>query len=198
MKGQEFLEFKREQLIFHIKKSFREYYLSREKFLNLFRSALIELNQTYMEMGRRHFKIITDLSKIKLTPKINLKYEKIIGNIAPKINYKLYEKEQLPAYSFENTCYHLDDLIILLKEKLFESLILLAEKEDLLLKFAYNFKELNRRINGLKYKVIPDLQLDIKRIKDLLEEIDRENYVRLKKTKDLINKSKSVMYENQQ
>ena len=51
-----------------------------------------------------------------------------------------------------------------------------------------NFKKINRRLNGLKNIIIPELELNIKGIKGKLEEIERENFVRLKKTKDLINK----------
>jgi vacuolar-type H+-ATPase subunit D/Vma8 len=34
--------------------------------------------------------------------------------------------------------------------------------------------------------IIPKLNSNIKQIKEILEEIERENYIRLKKTKDLI------------
>ena len=49
-------------------------------------------------------------------------------------------------------------------------------------------KKINRRIRGLKNVIIPELQLEIKKIKEILEENERENYVRLKNTKDLITK----------
>jgi len=57
-----------------------------------------------------------------------------------------------------------------------------------LLKVALSFKKINRRINGLKNVIITRLGSNIKQIKEILEEIERENYVRLKKTKDLIIK----------
>ena len=62
-----------------------------------------------------------------------------------------------------------------------------AEIEDIMLKFAFNFKKIDRRINALKNIIIPNLQSDIKTIKDILEEIEREEYVRLKITKDKIH-----------
>ena len=61
-----------------------------------------------------------------------------------------------------------------------------AELEDIMLKFAFNFKKIDRRINALKNIIIPNLQSDIKTIKDILEEIEREEYVRLKITKNKI------------
>lgn len=191
MKGVDFLEFKREQLIFQIKQSWLNYLSYRKKFLDVYRRSMLKLYHTYKEMGKRNLSLISKLSKIQYVPLINVKYEKKIGNIVPRINYELMEEEELPAYSFENTSHHLDDLIIILKD-FFKNIILLAEVEDEILKFAYNFQKLNRRINGLKYKIIPDLQMKIKEIKNLLEEIDRENFVRLKKIKDLIKKKQKI------
>jgi len=56
------------------------------------------------------------------------------------------------------------------------------------LKHALNFKKINRRINGLKNVIIPRLKLNVKHIKTILEEVDRESFVRLKKIKDIIIK----------
>lgn len=73
-------------------------------------------------------------------------------------------------------------------EDFFNNLIKLAEIEDLMLKYALSFKKVNRRINGLKNIIIPNLSIEIKKIKMILEEIDRENFVRLKKIKNMLNK----------
>jgi H(+)-transporting ATP synthase subunit D len=194
LKGKNLLEFKRDLLIFQIKKKWTGYETHRKSILNLLRKAMIKLNQTYEGMESRDLNLISNMSKILFNPLVKVKYVKNIGNIVPKIDYKLAIEKQFPVYSFENTSVHLDDLIIILKE-LFESLILFAEKEGVMLKFSFNFKKLNRRINGLENIIIPDLQLEINKIKRILEEIERENFVRLKKTKDLINKSLSVYYK---
>ena len=60
--------------------------------------------------------------------------------------------------------------------------------EDLMLKHALNFKKINRRINGLKNVIIPRLKLNVKRVRAVLEETERESFVRLKKIKDIIIK----------
>ncbi len=188
VKGEDFLSFKREQLIDQIKHTWPEYQLHRKKLLNVYRRAMLKLFQAYKEMGSRDLKLISNLSRIQRSPKINIRYEKIIGNMVSKIDYVLLEEGRLPAYSFSNTSPYLDDLINEILKDFFENLIRLAETEDMLLKFAYNFNKLNRRINGLKNIIIPNLQLEIKKIKEILEENERENYVRFKKTKDLIYK----------
>jgi V/A-type H+-transporting ATPase subunit D len=191
VKGENFLKFKLEQIIFEIKKNWDNYLEQREIFLKLYRDTMIKLNQTYKEMGKREFNSISKLSKIQYNPKIVVSYIKKIGTIVPIIDYELIRKELLPAYSFENTSHYLDDLVILLI-KFFKSLILVAQTEDVLLKLSLTFKKINRRINGLKNVIIPELQIDIKKIKAVLEEIERENYVRLKNTKNLITKNAQV------
>jgi len=188
VKGENFLKFKLEQIIFEIKKNWDNYLKQREIFLKLYKDTMLKLNQTYKEMGKREFNLISKLSKIQYKPTIAVNYIKKIGSLVPIIDYELIREELLPAYSFENTSHYLDDLIILLIE-FFQSLINVAQSEDLLLKLSLTYKKINRRINGLKNVIIPELQIDIKKIKAVLEEIERENYVRLKNTKNLITKN---------
>ena len=148
---------------------------------------MIKLHQTYKEMGKRDFSLISKLSKLQYKPVIDVKYFKKIGSLIPVIEYELVKEELLPAYSFENSSHYLDDLIIVL-EKFFEQLIVYAKLEDIMLKISLSYKKINRRIRGLKNVIIPELQFEIKKIKEILEENERENYVRLKNTKDLITK----------
>ena len=63
----------------------------------------------------------------------------------------------------------------------------LAEIEDLMMKFGIDLKKLNRRINALESKIIPGIETDIKKIKDVLEENERESFSRLKRIKELIS-----------
>jgi V/A-type H+-transporting ATPase subunit D len=156
----------------------------------VFKSSLIKLNQTYKEMGKLNFDTIKNLRKMRYKPQINVIYKKVAGIIIPKINYELLQEKQLPAYSFEHTSHHLDELIILLKN-FFEKLITVSEMEDLILKLSINFQKLNRRINALDHQIIPNLKYEIKKVKDTIEEIEREEYVRLKITKNTIYIKKS-------
>lgn len=192
VKGENFLEFRREQLIFQIKKLWKEYIELRNRFLSLFKHSLTKLNQSYEEMGKNSVILISKLSRIQYKPTINIQYIKKAGIVSPQVKYQLFQEEKLPAYTFEDTSHYLDDLIIILKE-FFESIIEFSEIEDLILKYAVNLKKINRRINGLKNVIIPRFKMNIKQIKEILEEIERESYVRLKKTKDLIiNKQKII------
>lgn len=185
VKGENFLELRREQLIFQLRKLWKDYVKTRKEFLSSFKESLKLLYFTYEEMGLNEIRLISKLSRIQYKPEVEIQHIKKGGIIFPQIRYELIQEEKLPAYTFENTSHYLDDLINNLKSS-FSILIQFSEIEDLLLKHAMNFKKINRRINGLKNMIIPKLKFNIKQIKEILEEIERENYIRLKKTKDLI------------
>ncbi|MHA1641441.1 MAG: V-type ATP synthase subunit D [Promethearchaeota archaeon] len=190
-KGEFFLEYKLEQLLFQIEKYKNVYQKYRNECLNLYKQTLRKLFESYEEMGKRAINLISNVSKIQYRPEVNIKYRKVVGILLVNIEYDLKEKVKLPAYSFQDTSRSFDELIILLR-KFFQLMIQLAETEDTMLKLSLNYKKINRRVNGLKNIIIPQLSLEVKIIKDILEEIERENFVRLKKTKDLINKKKMI------
>ncbi|MFX1273932.1 MAG: V-type ATP synthase subunit D [Promethearchaeota archaeon] len=196
-RGKNFLEFKREMLMFQVKKNYSDYVSYRNEFIQLFKNTLKKLNQTYKEMGKNNVIMISKISTIQYNPKIDIKHVRDIGINVSKINYELIQEKELPAYSFENSSHYLDELMVLLKF-FFERLIKLAEKEDSMLTFAYHFKKIDRRINGLDNIIIPNLQEDINKIKKILEELERESFVRLKKTKNLINKKLAAKIGNKQ
>lgn len=153
----------------------------------LYKETLGSLIQTYEEMGKNEVNLISKFSKIQYKPRVNIQTKKKMGIVITQVDYQLFQEKKLPAYTFENTSHYLDDLLLNLKN-FFKNFIEFSEFEDLLLKVASAFKKINRRINGLKNVITPRLETQIKQIKDILEEIERENYVRLKKTKDLIIK----------
>jgi len=192
IRGEKFLELKREQLIDQIKHHWNEYKKSRDTFYQLYRESLILLHQSYKEMGKRDLVLISKMSRIQYKPVVNIRQVKKLGMIMSEIDFNLDTNNKLPAYSFENSSHFLDVLILKGRE-FFDALIKFAEQEDILISYASNFKRINRRINGLKNNIIPSLTLDIKLIREMIEEIDRESFVRLKKTKDLIKKKKTKM-----
>ncbi len=181
------MEYKQEQLMEQINHTWSDYKNSQNNFYDLYKKSLLILNNAYKEMGKRRIKLISKISEIQFKPFINIKYKKEIGILFHYINYELKQEKKLPSYSFDNTSPKLDDLILILKD-FFDKLILFAEKEDIVLKLAFNFKKISRRINGLRNVVKPELESNIKIIKNTLEELDRENFVRLKKTKNLVKK----------
>ncbi|MBY9002804.1 MAG: V-type ATP synthase subunit D [Candidatus Lokiarchaeota archaeon] len=190
IKGAKFLELKREQLMDQIKNHWKNYIRSRDIYYQLYRESLIKLHESYKEMGKRDLVLISEMSRIQYKPVVNIRQVKKLGMTTSEIKFNLDTTQKLPAYSFENSSHFLDSLVLKRRE-FFDALIIFAEQEDILINYALNLKKINRRINGLKNNIIPSFTLDIKLIRGMIEEIDRENFVRLKKTKDLIKKKQN-------
>jgi len=184
-KGKEFLDYKRTELIQEIREIWELYKKQRKNYYNLFKKVMLKLNQTYMDQGKNSVILIGQIGKIQYSPHINLKIIKKKGILVPNIEFELEQLKKLPPYSLASTSKYLDDLMILLK-KFFGELMYLAEYEDLMIRYAFNFQKINRRIQGLKNIIKPQIEADIKNIEKILEEMDRENFISLKKTKDLI------------
>jgi V/A-type H+-transporting ATPase subunit D len=71
-------------------------------------------------------------------------------------------------------------------DKFIENLLDLAEKEKAVQLMATEIEETRRRVNALEYKLIPDLQENIKFITMKLDENERASIVRLMKVKDIV------------
>ncbi|TFF63604.1 MAG: V-type ATP synthase subunit D [Promethearchaeota archaeon] len=188
-KGKDFLNYKREQLIREIRNLWVEYKSQKRTYYKVLAKVMLKLNDTYKTMGKGNFVIASKMSQIQYKPGANISFLKKIGLVIPKIDLNLDRGDKLPSYSFENTSKDLDELTDILPEFV-ENLVLLAETEDVLIKFGENFKKINRRINGLKNVTEPKLKEQIKKIEKILEDNERENLVRLKKTKELIENKK--------
>lgn len=186
-KGENFLDYKRTELISAIRSVWNNYKKQHEKFLKKARNTLLTLNEAYKEQGKRSVEMISKIGELQFEPKVDLKYSTQLGIAIPQLNFNLEKKERLPPYGFIKTSKHLDELMKMLQDFI-EGLLLLAETEDVLVKYAFNFQKIDRRMKGLKNIIKPQIESDIKKIEAILEENERERFTRLKKTKDKLKK----------
>jgi V/A-type H+-transporting ATPase subunit D len=106
-----------------------------------------------------------------------------MGVVVPKIasesvQKKMYER----GYGIIGTSAAVDEAAEAY-EKLLDKIILAAEVETAAIRLVEDIESTKRRVNGLEFKVIPDLKDTIRFIGFALEEMDRDNVVRLKKLK---------------
>jgi V/A-type H+-transporting ATPase subunit D len=116
-------------------------------------------------------------------PTIQLDSRNVMGVVVPKIaadsvQKKMYER----GYGIIGTSAAVDEAVEAY-EKLMDKVILAAEVETAAIRLVEDIESTKRRVNGLEFKVIPDLKDTIRFIGFALEEMDRDNVVRLKKLK---------------
>jgi V/A-type H+/Na+-transporting ATPase subunit D len=75
------------------------------------------------------------------------------------------------------------DNSVKMHRELFPKLMKLIEKQIILSKIAEDIKKTKRKVNSLDYIIIPKLKYAKKKIQLGLEELERDNFTRLKKVK---------------
>jgi V/A-type H+/Na+-transporting ATPase subunit D len=100
----------------------------------------------------------------------------VMGVELPKIN-DIKVEYQWPGYADQSV--ELDSAIVKYRT-LFPDVMKLAEKQLVLNKLALEIKKTKRRVNSLEYLTIPRLMAIEKAISFRLQELERENFSRLK------------------
>ncbi|HJJ46756.1 MAG TPA: V-type ATP synthase subunit D [Methanocorpusculum sp.] len=116
-------------------------------------------------------------------PEINLKSKNIMGVVVPKIESKSVKKSlNKRGYSVLGTSAAIDEAADAF-EDLVECIILSAELDTTMKRLLDEIEGTKRRVNALEFKVIPELVAARDFIKMRLDEMEREELTRLKRTK---------------
>lgn len=145
------------------------------------------LQKCYEIFGKEKITILAEINKNTMKSEVEVKFVNNLGIDVPKIKFN-YKDDVLPAYSFSDTPLHLDYLTNHLKDTL-NHIIKLAELNHILFDFALNYKKIQRRINALDEFILPRLKQDIIRISEILEDMEQEEFVQLKKIKEILDKN---------
>ncbi|HWQ18218.1 MAG TPA: V-type ATP synthase subunit D [Methanotrichaceae archaeon] len=120
---------------------------------------------------------------LQKSPSIELESRNVMGVVVPKIKAESVQKKMYErGYGIIGTSAAVDEAAEAY-EKLMDKIILAAEVETATIRLVEDIESTKRRVNGLEFKVIPDLKDTIRFIGFALEEMDRDNVVRLKKLK---------------
>jgi len=77
-------------------------------------------------------------------------------------------------------------------EQMLTVVLKLAEVEETVRRLAREVERTKRRVNALEYIIMPRLKATIKHIWIQIDEIERENFIRLKKIKASLNKDRAT------
>lgn len=125
----------------------------------------------------------TALEEIEVDVDLNMANKRVMSVPFPTI--ELGGFSFTPAYSALTTTTDFD-LACERFRKLFPDLLMLASKEEALVRLADEIEKTRRRVNALEYVMIPGLKTAIKDIAAKLEEAERSNRARLMKVKSML------------
>ena len=115
-----------------------------------------------------------------------------MGVSVPMIEFSpLVRRATERGYSIYDSSAALDDAARCFEEAL-EKILRLAEVEEAVRHLASEVEKTKRRVNALKYIMIPRLKATRKYIEMRLEEMERENFTRLKKIKAVLERRASA------
>jgi len=116
-------------------------------------------------------------------PTLDLKTKNVMGIVVPKIHAKSVRKAiDQRGYGLIQTTARIDEATEAY-EDLVENVIVAAEIETTMRRLIEEIEKVKRRVNALQYRVIPELKSTEAFIRQRLEEMERDNFMRLKRFK---------------
>jgi V/A-type H+/Na+-transporting ATPase subunit D len=184
--GKHILERKRDILLRELRHSIFEAEKSREELSDALAKAYQSLSQAKMAKGGETIDIIALGSSYEAD--FLLDYKSIMGVVVPIVEFQS-EIDVKPDYGFANTSVHLDKAF---KEfyGVLDYVAELARAEGITSQLANDIRKTQRRVNALNYVLIPKYRGTVKSIELVLEEKEREEFVRTKKIKKMIKERK--------
>ena len=166
--GQKLLEKKK-----YILENEKEKYISQKKeleetFHKQYEKAFLALQNANVDMGITKVNMISHT--IKIDNLLDIKYKTIMGVEIPLISYTSSSNPDL-TFGLLGTTISIDEAIVE------------ARLEITISRLDSAIEKVQKRSNSLKDIIIPNYEKDEKRIQDILEERDREEFVRMKMIK---------------
>ncbi len=117
---------------------------------------------------------------LKTEPRVKVGSKSIMGMMVPKVEADVKKANlESKGYGVISTSAYIEEASVAF-EKLLETLIRAAEIETTMKKLLDEIEKTKRRVNAMEFKVIPELEEAQAFVRFRLEEMDRENTIRLK------------------
>lgn len=186
VKGHGLLKEKRDALIkefFDILDRVKGVREAAERSLKEANEALLEAQIAMGELAVRKASL-----SVKESIDVDIKSRSVMGVSVPVTNVKMEERSIIDrGYSFSDTTIQLDEAAKKFEESI-KFLIELGEVEKTIFLLAEEIEATKRRVNALEHIMIPRFENTEKYIDMRLQEMERENFVRLKMIRSTIEK----------
>ena len=146
----------------------------------------------YMSLGTATLESVSDSTPSVMEVDVNIR--RIVDVKIPTLQVKTKEGGQDLSYGFSETKASVDKAARLIKNML-PKVCKAAEYENAIFSLAKELERTQKLINALEYVIIPQYDNAITFIRASLEEREREEFVRLKKVKVVIEKRKIAEQE---
>lgn len=180
-RGHNLLEDKLEQLM----PKFLLYVRQAKEVYAKIKPRMLQTNSSFILCNAKipQNQLVSALSLIKPILEVELKELKIMNVKVPDVNLKTISVDI--AYDFQQITAELDSTIIKFTE-LMPDLILFGQLLRTCQVLSSEIERTRRRVNALKYLLIPSIMETIAFIEDKLNEFERENLIRLMRVKEIV------------
>ena len=179
------LEDKREILLKRIEEIMEEAIRAREGMWQPLAEAYESLFDAYMKVGSIKLESIGVTTPEQI--EIDVDVRTILNVELPTLKMKMTEIGM--TYGFMDTSYDLDETTNVMR-KVLPTICKAAELENAIFSLATELEKSQRILNALEYVIIPNYEQSIKYISSTLEEREREEFVRLKQVKKILERAK--------
>lgn len=181
VKGHGLLKEKRNALIMEFFNILERVKGSRDEVEKKMAEAFEDLTTAQIVMGDLAVKKAA--VSVKESVKVDIDSRSVMGVVVPILEAETSQRNMVQrGYGFVDTSAKLDEAARKFEESI--TLILeLAEIEKTIVLLAEEIESTKRRVNALEHIIIPRVENTVKYIEMRLEEMERENFVRLKMIK---------------
>jgi len=179
--GHELLKMKRDGLMIEFFEVLGRARTIRQELVKEFIKSQQRLNMAKATEGA--LTIMSVAFALQKEPSVELESRNIMGVVVPKITAESVQKPMFErGYGIIGTSAAIDEAAEAY-EALVDKIITAAEVETALIKLVEDIESTKRRVNALEFKVIPDINDTVRYIGFSLEEMERDNTVKLKMLK---------------
>ncbi len=188
-KGHALLKMKRDGLIMEFRTILEDAKRVIEEMVHRYREAQEKLALAMAADGVIAVKSIA--LSVEKEPSFTLKRKNIMGVVVPVIKREVVRKSVAERnYGIIGTTARIDEAVDAY-EALIDAILEVAEIETTLKRLIEEIERTKRRVNALEFRVIPEMEDAARYIMFKLEEMDRENIIRLKKIKSKKEKAEA-------
>lgn len=177
------LEDKRDVLLKRIDDMIGEASKARDEMGEPLSSAYRALYNAYLSLGPARLESIAETTPLQIDVDVDVRV--IVDVKVPTLT--INDRSSGLTYGFADTNSYLDDATKMMRGVL-PKILKAAEFENAILGLARELERTQRLINGLEFVIIPGYQEGVKFITATLEEREREDFVRLKHVKAVLER----------